>query len=117
MTEDRLRELIARSHERDAAPGFAAALRGARAAAAPVPRRSRPLVAACAGLAAAAALVWLVARERAPAAPALVAPSLDAPGPFDQLPSPFPGLALADLTLEEAALPTAPEGLPIEEPW
>ncbi|HEU5058161.1 MAG TPA: hypothetical protein VFU21_16630 [Kofleriaceae bacterium] len=105
MKDERLRELVRLSHEADAPPGFPATVRAARAAtAAAPPRRARVLVPAAAALAAAAlALVaWLSARDPAPAPPALVAPSLEVPGPFDELPSPFPGLAVADL---------------IEDPW
>ena len=101
MSDERLRELLHRSHEAEAPPGFAATMRAARAAktAAP-PRRSRHLLAAGGALAAAGlvALAWLAARERDPApTPALVAPALETSGPFDQLPSPFPGQAVADL--------------------
>lgn len=105
MSDERLRELLHRSHEADAPPGFAATMRAARAAqtersAAVPPRRSRPLLAAGGALAAAGlvALAWLTARDRDPVpTPALVAPALDVSGPFDQLPSPFPGQAVADL--------------------
>ena len=101
MTDDRLRDLVTLSHEADAPPGFAATLRAAGAAAEPEPvRRKRPLLAVGAALAAAgiAALAWMADRDRRPPAqPALVAPALDQPGPFDQLPSPFPGQAVADL--------------------
>ena len=107
MSDERLRELLHRSHEADAPPGFAATMRAARAAqaersAAVPPRRSRPLLAAGGALAAAglALLAWLAARDRDPArTPALVAPAtaLEVSGPFDQLPSPFPGQAVADL--------------------
>lgn len=107
MTDERLRELVRVSHQADAPPGFAATLRAARAgqAAAEPRRRVRPLLAATAALAAAgfAVLAWLAVRDRDPAPPTvLVAPALEVPGPFDQLPSPFPGLAVADL---------------IEDPW
>ena len=108
MSDERLRELLHRSHEADAPPGCAATMRAARAAGAAQaegsatvpPRRSRPLLAAGGALAAAglALLAWLTARDRDPApTPALVAPALDVSGPFDQLPSPFPGQAVADL--------------------
>lgn len=121
MSDDRLRDLVARSHEADAPPGFAATVRAARAAGAPTARRSRLHLSAAAVLAAAglAALVWLAARDRdrpAPS-PSLVAPELEVAGPFDQLPSPFPGLVLADLTLDGSGQPTTPDGLPIEDPW
>jgi hypothetical protein len=101
MSDERLRELLHRSHEVDAPPGFAATMRAAGAArAAAPPRRSRHLLVAGGALAAAglALLAWLAARDRDPApTPALVAPALEISGPFDQLPSPFPGQAVADL--------------------
>jgi len=121
VTDDRLRDLLRRSHEADAPPpGFAATVRAARAVreeAAP-PRRTHRLVAAAAAMALAAIAVagWLATRQRDPA-PALVAPTFEVAGPFDQLASPFPGLAVADLTLDGAGQPAAPEGLPIEDPW
>lgn len=120
MSDDRLRELLGRSHDEDCPPGFAATLRAARAAReAEPPRRSRLLVALpAAALAGLAVLIWLAARpDRDPDATQLAAPALDTVGPFDQLPSPFPGLALADLTLDGAGQPPALEGLPIEDPW
>jgi len=124
VSDDRLRELLGRSHDEDTPPGFAATLRAARAAkeAAP-PRRSRLFFALpAAALAGLAALAWLAARpdprpDPDPDPPPLAAPALDAVGPFDQLPSPFPGLALADLTLDGAGLPTEPDGLPSEDSW
>ncbi len=97
MTEDRLRDLLRRSHDVDAPPpGFATTVRAARAAGEAPPRRTHRLVAAALATALAVA-AWLASRDRDPPAPALVAPSLEVAGPFDQLPSPFPGLALADL--------------------
>ena len=120
MTDERLRELLRASHEQDAAPGFAATMRGARAAenAEAPPRRTRPLLAAGAAAAGLVLLAWMLVRDREPAAaPVLVAPALEIPGPFDQLPSPFPGLAVADLTLDGAGQPPVLEGLPIEDPW
>lgn len=120
MSDDRLRELLGRSHDEDTPPGFAATLRAARAAKASAPpRRSRLLFALpAAALAGLAVLIWLAARpDPEPDAPHLAAPALDTAGPFDQLPSPFPGLALAELTLDGAGLPAEPDGLPSEDSW
>jgi len=121
VTDDRLRDLVRESHEADRLPGFAATLRAARAAEGDAPERrvSRPLLALAGGLAVAALvlLAWIAARDGDPRPPVLAAPPLDAPVPFDQLPSPFPGLAVADLTLDGAGLPAAPEGLPNEDSW
>ncbi len=120
MTDDRLRDLVRESHEADRLPGFAATLRAARAAEGAAPERRGPAFLTLAGALAVAALVllvWIAARDGDPRPPELAAPALDTPGPFDQLPSPFPGLALAELTLDGAGLPAAPEGLPNEDSW
>jgi hypothetical protein len=100
VTDDRLRDFLRRSHETDAPPpGFAATMRAARAARqeAALPRRSHRLFAAGAAMALVAVALagWLASRDRDQED--LVAPTFDLSGPFDQLPSPFPGLALADL--------------------
>jgi len=116
MTDDRLRDLLRRSHEADALPpGFAATVRAARAAQAAPPRRRLLPAAAAMAVVAIAVAGWLASRDRDP--DELVAPSFELAGPFDQLPSPFPGLAVADLTLDGAGQPAVPEGLPIEDPW